>query len=78
VTDEQRSAAQQITATVASRPEVQVSPDHVLPDSGCVTFAIDDARGVDQPIELFRLSYERAVGARRARASASPASPSDA
>jgi hypothetical protein len=33
---------------------------------------------VEQPIKLFRLSYERAVRARRARASASPANASDA
>jgi hypothetical protein len=43
-----------------------------------VTFRIGDAGGVDQAIELFRLSYERAVGARHARASSAPASPSDA
>jgi hypothetical protein len=122
VTDEQSSAAQEITAAVASWPEVEVSPHrfggvefrvgrrelghlhgdriadlpfprrvrdeliaagrarphHVLPDSGWVTFRIGDAGGVDQAIELFRLAYERAISARRARASPAPASPSDA
>jgi Luciferase len=47
-------------------------PHHVLPDSGWVTVAIGDA-GVQAVIELFRLSYERAVRARRRAASPKPA-----
>jgi hypothetical protein len=43
-------------------------PHHVLPDSGWVTFPIADAGDIAHAIELFRLSYERAVRARRARA----------
>ncbi len=50
-------------------------PHHVLPDSGWVTASIAGPDGVDGVIELFRLSYDRAVGARRARAT--PASGSD-
>ena len=64
-------------ATSSSRP-AGPEPHHVLPDSGWVTLGIGVAGGVDQAIELFRLSYERAVGARRARAGSAPASPSDA
>jgi hypothetical protein len=44
----------------------RAGPHHVLPDSGWVTFQIAD--GVEQAIELFRLSYDRAVSARRSRA----------
>jgi hypothetical protein len=40
-------------------------PHHVLPDSGWVTFRIETAADVDAAIELFRLSYERAVSARQ-------------
>jgi Luciferase len=39
-------------------------PHHVLPDSGWVTASIADEQGVDSVIELFRLSYDRAVRAR--------------
>jgi hypothetical protein len=41
---------------------------HVLPDSGWVTVPIDGAGGVERVIELFRLSYERALRAQRPRA----------
>ena len=41
-------------------------PHHVMPDSGWVTVALDDA---DEVIELFRLSYERARVAQARRGS---------
>jgi hypothetical protein len=47
-------------------------PHHVLPDSGWVTFRIETPADVDAAIELFRLSYERAVRAGR-RSSAAKA-----
>jgi hypothetical protein len=40
-------------------------PHHVLPDSGWVTFPIGEPDDVERAIELFRLSYDRAVAARR-------------
>ena len=43
-------------------------PHHVLPDSGWITTSIrsdDEARNA---IELFRMAYERAQGARRSHA----------
>jgi hypothetical protein len=40
-------------------------PHRVLPESGWVTLSIDGPDGVERAIELFRLSYERARGARR-------------
>jgi hypothetical protein len=43
-------------------------PHHVLPDSGWVTTSIADRAAADNALELFRLSYERAVSARRSRA----------
>jgi hypothetical protein len=54
----------------------RAGPHHVLPDSGWVTFQIAD--GAEQAIELFRLSYDRAVGARRSHAGSGAASESDA
>jgi hypothetical protein len=39
-------------------------PHHVLPDSGWVTFRIRTPTDVDAAVELFRLSYERAVHAK--------------
>jgi hypothetical protein len=45
-------------------------PHHVLPDTGWVTAAIEKPEDVEQVIELFRLSYDRALGARRPRATA--------
>jgi hypothetical protein len=44
---------------------------HVLPDSGWVTVSLDALDGVAPVIELFRLSYERALAAQRSRAGAS-------
>jgi Family of unknown function (DUF5519) len=46
-------------------------PHHVLPDSGWVTASIGDEEAVDSVIELFRLSYDRAVHARARAASGS-------
>jgi hypothetical protein len=43
----------------------RAQPHHVLPDSGWVTFRLTKPDGVDQAIELFRLSYDRATKARR-------------
>jgi hypothetical protein len=43
-------------------------PHHFLPESGWVTVSITDH--VDDVIELFRLSYERAYAVRRASANA--------
>lgn len=40
-------------------------PHHVLPETGWVTVSIDGAGEADRVIELFRLAYERARGARR-------------
>jgi hypothetical protein len=51
-------------------------PHHVLRDSGWVTFPIAD--GVEQAIELFRLSYDRALSAQRSRAESVAARESDA
>src|ERR671919_1445135 len=42
-------------------------PHHVLPDSGWITFPIDDDDDVPRAIDLFRLAYERAGSARRRR-----------
>lgn len=44
-------------------------PHHVLPDTGWVTVAVR-ADDIDDVIELFRLSYNRALDARRHRPSA--------
>ncbi|MDQ2761001.1 MAG: DUF5519 family protein [Actinomycetota bacterium] len=40
-------------------------PHHVLPDSGWITFTIDEPADVEQAINLFRRSYDRARQARR-------------
>jgi Family of unknown function (DUF5519) len=53
-------------------------PHHVLPESGWVTVAIGEPDGVDRVIDLFRLSYERARGARRSRSIGAAGSESDA
>jgi hypothetical protein len=45
-------------------------PHHVLPDTGWVTAGIEKPEDVEQVIELFRLSYDRALGARRQPATA--------
>ncbi len=39
-------------------------PHHVLPDSGWVSFRIDDPTDVDAALALFRLSYERITAPR--------------
>jgi hypothetical protein len=49
-------------------------PHHVLPDSGWVTFRIKTPADVEAAVELFRLSYERAV---HAKSTASARSRSD-
>ena len=41
-------------------------PHHVLPASGWVSFSIGADADVDCALELFRLSYERALKAREA------------
>jgi hypothetical protein len=43
-------------------------PHHVLPESGWVTYDIRSEADVPGAIALFRLSYERAVAARKERA----------
>src|SRR5947209_12556911 len=45
-------------------------PHHVLPESGWVTVPVGGEQGVQNVIELFRLAYERADGARRRNTSA--------
>ncbi len=37
-------------------------PHHILPQSGWVSYPIRDAAAIPGAIDLFRLSYERAVG----------------
>lgn len=45
--------------------EGRARPHHVLPDTGWVTTSIGTPEEAERGIELFRLSYERALGARR-------------
>jgi hypothetical protein len=45
----------------------RAEPHHVLPDSGWVTKRIRSDEDVDEVIELFRLSYERAQVAAKVR-----------
>lgn len=45
----------------------RAQPHHVLPDSGWITVSIHTPEEADRAIELFRMGYERAVGARRGR-----------
>lgn len=45
-------------------------PHHVLPETGWVTASIAQPQDVERVIELFRLSYDRAIDARTHRASA--------
>ena len=45
--------------------EGRARPHHVLPDTGWVTTSIATSEEAERGIELFRLSYERALGARR-------------
>jgi hypothetical protein len=44
--------------------EGRARPHHVLPDTGWVTVSTDGQDRVENAIELFRLSYERAVRSR--------------
>jgi hypothetical protein len=43
-------------------------PHHVLPDSGWISRWIERDEDADDVVELFRLSYERAVAARERQA----------
>jgi hypothetical protein len=43
----------------------RAQPHHVLPDSGWVSLWIESPDDVERAIGLFRLSYERALAARR-------------
>ncbi|MGO9753915.1 MAG: luciferase family protein [Solirubrobacteraceae bacterium] len=52
-------------------------PHHVLPESGWVTLSTELPDGVERAIELFALSYERALRARRTPATLPAAEPSD-
>jgi hypothetical protein len=45
-------------------------PHHVLPDSGWVTTSIASPAETENALELFRMAYERARGARRTPAPA--------
>jgi Family of unknown function (DUF5519) len=49
--------------------EGRARPHHVLPDSGWITVSIRSVEDVEPTIELFRMGYERAVGARARTAS---------
>jgi Family of unknown function (DUF5519) len=42
----------------------RAKPHHVLPESGWVSFWIQDQEDVPRAVELFRMSYERALAAR--------------
>jgi len=42
----------------------RAQPHHVMPDSACVSYRIDDAQDLPGALALFRLAYERAVAAR--------------
>ncbi len=42
----------------------RAQPHHVMPDSTCVSYRIDDAQDLPGALALFRLAYERAVAAR--------------
>ena len=52
-----RRVAEELIADGRARPH------HVLPESGWVSRPIASAEDVDEVVELFRLSYERAVAA---------------
>jgi hypothetical protein len=43
----------------------RAGPHHVLPDTGWVSFRIEEPADVERAVELFRLSYERARRAAR-------------
>ena len=59
---------------VAGRPR----PHHILPESGWVTFPIEEPDDAERAIGLFRLAYERARRTRRSPAIAAHASEPDA
>jgi hypothetical protein len=42
----------------------RAQPHHVMPDSACVSYRIDDAQDLPGALALFRLAYERAVATR--------------
>jgi hypothetical protein len=48
----------------------RAAPHHVLPDSGWVSVRIAGPEDVANVVDLFRLSYERAVEAEKRRAAA--------
>ena len=56
------------SATCSSRPG-RAQPHHVLPETGWVSRQIRSDEDVDEVIELFRLSYERARVAQNVRES---------
>lgn len=45
--------------------EGRAEPHHVLPSSGWVSRAIDEAADVNEVIALFRLNYDRLISRRR-------------
>jgi Family of unknown function (DUF5519) len=45
--------------------EGRARPHHVLPDSGWVTASIGDEEGVENVLELLRISYDRALSAQQ-------------
>ena len=48
--------------------EGRARPHHVLPESGWITVSIRSPEEAEGAVELFRMAYERAASARRARA----------
>ncbi len=50
-------------------------PHHILPESGWVTFSIDEPDDVERAIDLFQVSYERPWRARRAPVSVAERDP---
>ena len=50
----------------------RAQPHHVLPESGWVSKPIRREEDVDETIELFRLSYERALVAQAVREAREP------
>ncbi len=50
----------------------RAEPHHVLPDTGWVSFRISGEGDVPRVLELFRLSYERALAARDRQRTSTP------
>jgi hypothetical protein len=50
----------------------RAKPHHVLPDTGWVSFWIESEDDVSRAVELFRLSYERALAARARQPTSTP------